>query len=348
MTVDLDSRVVKQLEYYFGDKNLPQDKFMLREISENDGWMNIETLLKFNRLAKIQPEASLIALAVSNSKSDLISVNEDNTKIRRNPDKPIPEVNDESKAKANAKMCYIKGVPMTATLDQAEEFFGKYGPLAWVKMRKDENSQFKGSCFVEFSNEADANKFCESKNVKFNEEATEELSIMKRSDYFASKNQNKKDEKNKARAEQLGIPDKENGSTAEIVLEPYENGRVVKITGLEGVETTREEMKELFKDQECNWVTYNKQDPMAYIRLGKDAKEALEAVMVEGKITLGEKQHEPVVIEGEEEVQYWKDAQQQKADFFNRRNNKRPAGGRGGRGGGRGRGSFRNKRQRTD
>ena len=40
---------MKQLEYYFGDRNLPQDRFMLREIELDNGWIPLDTMLNFKR-----------------------------------------------------------------------------------------------------------------------------------------------------------------------------------------------------------------------------------------------------------------------------------------------------------
>lgn len=37
-------------QYYFGDRNLPRDKFMQGMLKENkDGWIPVETMLKFNK-----------------------------------------------------------------------------------------------------------------------------------------------------------------------------------------------------------------------------------------------------------------------------------------------------------
>lgn len=36
-------------QYYFGDHNLPRDKFLKEQIQLDDGWVTLETMLKFNR-----------------------------------------------------------------------------------------------------------------------------------------------------------------------------------------------------------------------------------------------------------------------------------------------------------
>jgi lupus La protein len=37
MTVEVEIKVLKQVEFYFGDANLPRDKFMLERVQENEG-----------------------------------------------------------------------------------------------------------------------------------------------------------------------------------------------------------------------------------------------------------------------------------------------------------------------
>ena len=51
--------------------------------------ISLETMLKFNRLAKISDDTAKIADALVDSK--LIEVSDDKTKIRRSLDVPLPE-----------------------------------------------------------------------------------------------------------------------------------------------------------------------------------------------------------------------------------------------------------------
>ena len=46
---DVAAKIVKQLEYYFGDRNLRQDRFMLREVTLDNGWISLDTMLNFKR-----------------------------------------------------------------------------------------------------------------------------------------------------------------------------------------------------------------------------------------------------------------------------------------------------------
>ena len=81
-----------QVEYYFGDYNLPRDKFMQEQLKSNeDGWIGIDVMLKFQRLTKICDNGDTILQALKDSAEKLIEVDLENKKIRRNPEKPLPE-----------------------------------------------------------------------------------------------------------------------------------------------------------------------------------------------------------------------------------------------------------------
>ncbi|BFY97842.1 hypothetical protein BsWGS_00882 [Bradybaena similaris] len=69
-----EARIIKQIEYYFGDINLLKDKFLQEKIQEDDGWVTMDTMLKFNRLKEITDNAQTICEALKRSSSDLIAV----------------------------------------------------------------------------------------------------------------------------------------------------------------------------------------------------------------------------------------------------------------------------------
>ncbi|XP_063692566.1 lupus La protein homolog A-like [Bolinopsis microptera] len=336
------AKVVKQLEYYFGDRNLPQDRFMLREVTLDNGWIPLDTMLNFKRLASICSDKPKIAKAIEDSGSELLVINEDKNKVRRNPDKPLPKNTDELKLANNLKTVYVKGLPLDLTIDKAEELFSQFGKMSYVKLRKNADSEFKGSVFIEFVEQADADKMVATKELKFTPES-DNLLIMSRNDYFKSKNQNVKQEKNVKREAQMGGTEVKHEVPEHV---EYEKGKILKISELEGIETSREDMKTLFEGHGVSWVTFNKGDPEAYIRFEGSAQEALEKVRVDEKFILSGKESSPVVLDGTEEEEYWKKSAYEKAEFFNKKNRKRKFdGARGGRGRGRG---GRGKRYRRD
>ena len=70
-----------QVEYYFGDYNLPKDKFLQEQVKENDGgWVTMETMLNFKRLSNMTKEVDVILEALKGS--ELIEIDQENKKIR--------------------------------------------------------------------------------------------------------------------------------------------------------------------------------------------------------------------------------------------------------------------------
>merc|ERR1712029_234752 len=187
---ELDKSINKQVTYYFGDFNLPRDKFLLEKVKSNeDGWIEIDVMLKFQRLNKLSSDGDVILNALKKSGDNLIEVDLENKKIRRNPEMPLPESEDDETKKL--KTVYVKGFEKTnTTLGDLLGFFGKYDNVihvnrrTWVD-RKDDSRNFKGSVFVTFKDKESAETFMALESVK-NPEG-EELARKWQTDYFAEK-----------------------------------------------------------------------------------------------------------------------------------------------------------------
>lgn len=103
MASALEKKIITQLEYYFGDINLPRDKFMQEKLKEGDGWITVETLLEFKRLASLSTDPKVIIDAIKKSENKLVDVSEDGMKLRRSPEFPVPEWNEERKKELMAR-----------------------------------------------------------------------------------------------------------------------------------------------------------------------------------------------------------------------------------------------------
>ena len=50
MQGDLEDKIRKQIEFYFGDSNLQKDRFMSQKIAENpDGYVDLSVIMSFNK-----------------------------------------------------------------------------------------------------------------------------------------------------------------------------------------------------------------------------------------------------------------------------------------------------------
>lgn len=147
--LDLASRIVKQVEFYFSDANLPRDKFLLAEVGKDkDGWVSIATVASFARMKKMTEDVVLVADALAGSKH-LLEVSGDKTMVRRRTAVPEP-------TESLLRTVYIKGFPSDATLDDIESCLLEQGvqPLAIRMQHFLKSKDFRGSVFAELADES--------------------------------------------------------------------------------------------------------------------------------------------------------------------------------------------------
>lgn len=346
---DLDKKIIKQVEFYFGDKNFPKDRFLRQKAEEDDGWVTFECLVTFNRLKALSTDTDVIVKALRKSDSGLVEISEDTKKVRRVPSKPLPENTVEARQNAKTKTIYCKGFPKDASLDELEEFFADHGKVIYLVMRRDEDRLFKGSVFVEFSSVDEATAFVAQESVKYKDE---ELTKMMKNDYYKMKEKAHaphKKEENKSKEKKSEEVKEENKEDAEQKEEPlkYDSGCVLHFKNV-GEQTSREDLKSLFGEHEnIAWVEFTRGETEGFVRFSKEggAQRVIDALKEanDGKILIRDVETTLRVLEGEEEKKYWVKVQEdrEKAKQKKGRKFKGGQGGRGGRGGFRGRGKRR-------
>jgi len=355
----LEKKIIRQVEYYFGDFNLPRDKFLSEETKVDDGWVTMETMMKFKRLADLSKDQAEIVAAIKKSKAGLMSVSDDGVKIRRDPAIPLPENTEESRKLLEARTVYAKGFDKeNTTLDELIDHFNETNSnVVSVQMRnwadkkgKEKTWHFKGSIFITFKTSEAATEFVENKEFKYKDHP---LEIKFQKDYFegkAKENEARKRGKTNKSNDTVKVEVKEEkvDPKDEITLP---KGATLKITGLGG-EITREDIKEVLKEKfdvnidkdkgDIAFVTYEKGELEAKIRFRVEnfAKPVAEKwagmdekIEIQGATIVGS------LLEGDEEEKFLADSVQ---DLKNRRNknrhgHKRRGGGHHGHGGKRGR-----------
>eukprot|EP00088_Acartia_fossae_P061966 TRINITY_DN7457_c0_g1_i2.p1 TRINITY_DN7457_c0_g1~~TRINITY_DN7457_c0_g1_i2.p1 ORF type:complete len:370 (-),score=172.40 TRINITY_DN7457_c0_g1_i2:387-1496(-) len=324
----LDRKIIRQVEHYFGDFNLTKDRFLQETVKENEGWVSMETMLKFKRLAALTTDAKQILASLKKSSSGLMEVSEEGEgKIRRSPEQPLPENNEENKKKQEARTAYAKGYDKEkTTMDELLEYYTEHEPsIVHVQMRnymdnKTKTKNFKGSVFLTFRTEEDCKAFVEKEGGhEYKDNKLE--SIMYQKDYFAMKSKeyeekkNKKNKKNadKKEADQEAGDNKEKEKEEEISLP---KGAVLKFTGLGG-DMTREDLKEKLhkdfgvniskeKDGEVAFVTYEKGEPEAKMRFKAEnfGKDLMEKISKVDKFIIKDTEVTVSLLEGEEEANF--------------------------------------------
>lgn len=195
---ELQAQIIKQVEYYFGDANLARDKFLSEEITKDNGWVTLELLLTFKRMQSLTTDPAVVCDALDKSDEGLIEISEDRLKLRRHPERPLPEQNEETRKECITRTAYVKGFPMESEMSDLIEFFDGHEKVVNIVMRKylDKPTKvymFKGSVFVTFLKREQCEEFLK----KEDEFKGAKLERMWQDDYYASKRGEREAEKKK-------------------------------------------------------------------------------------------------------------------------------------------------------
>eukprot|EP00163_Fabomonas_tropica_P027257 TRINITY_DN5196_c1_g2_i1.p2 TRINITY_DN5196_c1_g2~~TRINITY_DN5196_c1_g2_i1.p2 ORF type:complete len:319 (+),score=141.70 TRINITY_DN5196_c1_g2_i1:82-1038(+) len=283
---DTAAKILKQVDFYFGDSNLPKDKFLKAKISEDkDGYVDISILATFSRMKALSEDVEVIAKALTDS--TVVEVSEDGKRVRRK--EPLPEHDTSA-----PRTIYAKGLPEEGTtIDTVDALFSKFGKVNAVRLRRYfKTRKFKGSVFVEFATE-DAAKAAVAANGKKEETDGHELIIKSKTQYFADK---KVEREEKAKAAQA-LKDEEF---------KWEKGCLLAVKNI-GAGVDREAVKELFAPHgEVNFVEFRREDVEATIRFAEPAgaNKAFDALTA-SKPKLGEQEIVITKVEGDAETAYW-------------------------------------------
>ncbi|KAG8559696.1 hypothetical protein GDO81_017419 [Engystomops pustulosus] len=335
---DLDTKICQQVEYYFGDHNLPRDKFLKEQITLDDGWVPLQTMIKFNRLSKLTTDFPKILEALKKSKTGLLQIDEENNKIRRCPDKPLPEVTDEYKNAIKTRSVYIKGFEPETSLDDIKEWLEGKGPIENIQMRRTLQKTFKGSIFIVFETDEAAKKFLENRDLKFKES---EMIILSKDEYFAKKNEERKNKQSEAKAKtkQEKADAQKQAEEAEMKALEEQTGWLLKFSGELDNMTSREDVHAIFQSHgEIKWIDFSRGAKEGIILFKSNAKEALEKAKAANNdnLQLKGKDVNWVLLEGDVEKAALKklmEAQQESLSKWKGKGSKRGRGrGRGGRG----------------
>ncbi|KAK3868201.1 hypothetical protein Pcinc_026389 [Petrolisthes cinctipes] len=308
---DLSEKIVRQIQYYFGDYNLPRDKFLRQEIKNDDGWIPLDTMLKFKRLATLTTDKAVITTALKDATECFMEVDDSNEKIRRLPSQPLPAQSEEElREEALKRTVYCKGFPKdgSTTLDKLLEYFKQYGPYETVLMRyffsKEEKKQgFKGSVLVVFRTEEKAKEFKELPEVTY-----EGTNLLRKwyADYMEEKK--KEIEERKARKEAKKKMNQQDDGDKEALdkIEEMElpKGTFLHFSGLpEGGDASREDVKAALGDdaEQCAWVDYSIGKTEGYLRLKEEESNKTVFEKHSGKIKVNDVEVELRLVEGEEE-----------------------------------------------
>ncbi|KAB8337039.1 hypothetical protein FH972_021343 [Carpinus fangiana] len=155
----------KQVEFYFADSNIVQDKFLLTQIggAENKP-ISIKVIHNFKRMRRFQPYSAVVA-ALKDSKVLKVTDDDEVARVEPLPEGTTDDVDVNVKVWTDAsktRSIYAKGFGLENSTTQMdiEAFFEPYGPVSSVRLRRTHpEKHFKGSVFVEFGTDELAQDF---------------------------------------------------------------------------------------------------------------------------------------------------------------------------------------------
>ncbi|XP_074276517.1 la protein 1 [Silene latifolia] len=161
-------KVIRQVEFYFSDSNLPRDNFLRTTISETqDGMVSLPLICSFSRMrthlglgdvkADGVPEATVQAVAHTLRTSDFLKISDDGKKVGRKTELVKPE---EVIEQIDTRTVAASPLPYDVKLEDVEALFTQHGKVNSVRLPKhvSNNKMFCGTALVEFSSEEDAEK----------------------------------------------------------------------------------------------------------------------------------------------------------------------------------------------
>ncbi|KLU86232.1 hypothetical protein MAPG_05249 [Magnaporthiopsis poae ATCC 64411] len=173
----------KQVEFYFGDSNISQDKFLWENTDGSKKPMSLKIIHKFKRMQRFKSYEQLVAALRESEALVIAGEPGEETVIRKVPYDP------ERGNKAAPRTVYVKGFgdeEPTTQID-LEKFFNSFGlEVESVRLRRTDKKLFKGSVYVEFKTKEDFTKFLElDPKPKWKDH---DLKIMSKVDYCEEKN----------------------------------------------------------------------------------------------------------------------------------------------------------------
>ncbi|KAM7274944.1 hypothetical protein ACFE04_016810 [Oxalis oulophora] len=224
------AEILRQVEYYFSDSNLPRDKFLMKTISESeDGLVNLALICSFMRMKKYLklddvkpddvPEDTVKAVAeLLKRKSAFLKISDDGTKVGR-----ATELLKSEDVIEQLDMKTIAASPFAYDVrrEDVDAFFAQHAKVTSVRLPRHvaDKKIFCGTALVEFAEEEDVEKVLKQTLVF----GGTELELKPKKEYDAERSKQEELEASRPRP----APGQKNNSNAEPT---YPKGLIVAFT----------------------------------------------------------------------------------------------------------------------
>ncbi|KAJ0986007.1 hypothetical protein J5N97_004363 [Dioscorea zingiberensis] len=128
LTDDLRDKIVRQVEYYFSDENLPTDKFLLKQMKKDKGgFVSIALIASFRKMKKLVQDLHLIEVALRTS-TELV-VSSDGKRVKRSKPLQFTEITD-----AKPRTILVENLPEDYSTENIQKIFGNIGKINDIKI----------------------------------------------------------------------------------------------------------------------------------------------------------------------------------------------------------------------
>ncbi|KAI9480149.1 hypothetical protein LPJ78_003304 [Coemansia sp. RSA 989] len=366
---EITQKVVSQVKHYLSDANLNHDTYMRKTIEENDGWVPVAALARFNRLRQLMELPFDDKKQTSKKKQALPPVPQHMVRLLGSSIKKAIGEDDEVEVKEDAsairrKVAYVPtedwfertvhfkgldyGVEWADLIDDLTAYFNEAiegDNVLLVRLRRNPRTkQFKGNVLVEFKTPEQAESASKREDLEFKGKKLEPAMLPAYHDTKLAADEFIQPEMRKPGAsyptyEEWCVahgrqPKPEKRKAEEPAEEPVDPKSLVRFTGVEGNPSIKEIKEALGQLGKVRFVEYESEASEGIARFDSAIAEELEK-HAEG-VKLNEATLQLAAVDEDTANAFFERA---KAAADNARGKKRP--GRGGRGRG-----GRNKRSR--
>ncbi|KAK8523381.1 hypothetical protein V6N13_113323 [Hibiscus sabdariffa] len=169
LSQDTAKAVLRQVEFYFSDSNIPKDDFLKKKIKESeDGLVSLALICSFSKMRghlglmelknpEDVPQDTLEAVAETLRTSSSLKLSEDGKKVGRSTELLEPE---ELIEQLDSRTIAASPFEFTVKREDLEAFFNQYAKVNSVRLPRNvaNKKYFCGTALIEFSDEGDAEK----------------------------------------------------------------------------------------------------------------------------------------------------------------------------------------------
>mmetsp|Transcript_2183 Transcript_2183/g.3246 ORF Transcript_2183/g.3246 Transcript_2183/m.3246 type:complete len:373 (+) Transcript_2183:97-1215(+) len=341
---EIISKIAERLSFFFGDPNLRSDRFMQKELAQEDdfgGSLDAAKLLNFQSIKQHTNEVEKVVEAAK-TLPELLAVSENNGISRKTPMKKS-QLDDNIPLSLHVSNLPVEDQKYIVNVVDIKTLFESYGNVTLTRLQwqpaapeggeksrdKDKKQRRQmvpaGSCVLEFETLEEAEKAAAELIAENGNEKKvltlkgEDLKIVKLIDYIEFRKQRNKKKEEKGKSESNGAAEngkRDVGKRKEppIVVEKFEidwkPGCVIEVKGLDKEKCDRESIKAAVEIEDNSmYADYSRGQSDGALRFSKPCDEIKQFAekLNSGEIMIaGSKVESARVLEGEEEEAYWK------------------------------------------